>query len=115
LWTVPTIYAESVIEALKALGKSQEIQKLNFAAFFANFDSFHPEYRVISTVAKKNVRYSIVMYYIYRVRILFIRLRVFLYNKLFKNISGVIIDGGLDNTVEAEKIIDECLIKISKL
>ncbi len=115
VWTVPTIYAESVIEALKALGKSQEIQKLNFAAFFANFDSFHPEYRVISTVAKKNVRYSIVMYYIYRVRILFIRLRVFLYNKLFKNISGVIIDGGLDNTVEAEKIIDECLIKISKL
>ncbi len=113
IWTGPTIYAQSAFEAIKSLGKPEEIARFNFSYFYAFFYVFCKEYRdLLKQTMERNSCYSTPRFYAYVFRITLKRIHIFLLNKakilfhysvrMYKNIS---------DTVEAQKIIDSAIEK----
>ncbi len=45
IWTVSTIFAESAIKSLRAMGKEKMIEKFNFSYHYANFICYDTEYK----------------------------------------------------------------------
>lgn len=112
VWTGPTIYAQSAIEAIRAIGCERDLERFNFSYFYAYFDTFCKEYSKQSKDAKANVHLNMLTYYIGRITVFCKRLIVFLKNKaLLKfHVGGTLVDN-IPNCVEAQAIIDRELEK----
>lgn len=115
IWTGPTIYAESVIEAIRSMGRDADLDKFNFTFFYAYFDTFCREYKKQTVTSKKNVELNYIQYIMARILAFFIRLKIFVKNKicLFTHWGGKFVDD-IPNCIEAENIIDEEIIRTIK-
>ena len=108
IWTGQTIYAESALEAMKALNKDMDVRKFNFKYFFAAFDTFNPDYKDLTQSLEKEHNIKTIEYYIYRLLIFLHRSEVFIQNKLLLqfHLGGVLIDN-IENTVQAQMAIEK--------
>lgn len=112
IWTGATIYIESALEAIKVLKREKDIERLNFPYFFASFDSFTPEYKNLSSPLKREQNINSVLYYCYRIKIFLKRVKIYLNNKLLLHLkTGGYLFDNIDNTVEAQAIIDSVIDK----
>lgn len=109
IWTGPTIYAESALKALRAMGAEEALQKFNYTYFYAHFYVFCREYQeMLDALKTKKNRFSAVKYWGYVAAIFLDRCRRFLLNRLISkyHINGTYRDG-VETSVLAEKYIDE--------
>lgn len=107
VWTGPTIYAQSAIEAIKAMDKENDLEKFNYSFFYAYFDTFFHEYADISKQSRKNVKIRPFCYLFGRVSVFLKRAFVFIKNKLLLKFrcGGKLFENVL-NCVDAQAIID---------
>ena len=108
-WTGPTIYAESTFEAMRAIGREQDIDKqFNFPYFYAFFDVFCSENKAMTAEIMKRDAVSRVRYLLSKTGILAMRGSVFAKNVLLlKCHLGAKLFDNIDHTCEAERIIDK--------
>lgn len=108
IWTGPTIYAQSAIEAIKAMGREKDLKKLNFTYFYAYFDTFCSEYKEQSQAAKDKNPIKRGEYFFDRICIFLMRAKIYIKNKLLLSfrLGGSLFDN-VRTCVDAEKIIDK--------
>jgi len=113
VWTGPTIYAQSALEAIKSMGFVGDHQRFDFSYFYAYFDTFCSEYKELSQEAKKNISLNYIRYWLSRAGILSKRIKVYIKNKMLLSLhwGGKLVDN-VPNCIEAERIIDEELEKV---
>lgn len=109
VWTGPTIYAQSALEALKKLGASELIGKYNFNYMYAAFFSFCPEYRELFRKEKRKYsKYSQYEFTKCMIDIFIIRAKRYLRNIMLSKLGrGAKSFRNITDTVEAEAIIDK--------
>lgn len=108
IWTAATIYGQSAIEAMNAVGLKERIEDLNFNYLYAYFVSTNTNYIDLFKIFKKKAEYyKSSKFYYYMIRIFCMRVKTFIKNILFIKLKlGAKIYEGVIDTVEAEKIID---------
>lgn len=108
IWTGPTIYAESAIKAMRAMGRTDDIKKYNYTYFYAHFNIFCSEFRnMLHSCIKEYGEFSRMRYCYYTIKIFLNRCTRFIYNMLAVRLktSKTFIDN-VENTCIAQKIID---------
>ena len=113
VWTGPTIYAQSALEAMKSMGLKNDQQRFDFSYFYAYFDTFCSDYKKQSQEAKKNVSLNHIRYWFSRVGIFSNRIKVYIKNKMLLSLhwGGKLVEN-VPNCIEAERIIDEEIEKV---
>lgn len=112
IWTGPTIYAQSAIEAIQAMGQAKDLDRFDFSYFYAYFNTFFKEYRAQSKASAANVRINRLRYCLGRLIVFRKQLIVFLKNKaLLKFHFGGTLADHIPNCVAAQALIDAELEK----
>lgn len=109
IWTGPTIYAESALKALRAMGAEKDIEKFNYTYFYSHFYVFCHGYKeMLDTLKTRETRFSPIRYRGYIMAIFLNRCQRFLYNKAVSrfHIGGFYRDG-IENSLAAEECIDK--------
>lgn len=114
IWTGPTIYAVTALESLRSTRRNQDISLFNYPYFYAFFDLYNPEYKSLSKAGRKKTGVNCVLYTGYYFRLFFERCLNFFKNIIIVKFKyGVHLYDGINDTLEAEKIIDEELNNVS--
>ena len=109
VWTGPTIYAQSALEAIRALSISEAEDKFNYNYHYAAFISFCPEYRKMFFIQKKQFKKcNYIGLTIALLSIFFLRAHRFIKNIILSRFGkGATIYNGVSDTIIAEQYIDE--------
>lgn len=84
-WTAPTIWAESVLKALESFGNKEAIKDFNFNYLYAWLAVFNK--RDFQTIFKGFELNRSVRYYLYIIDIFILRFKVFILNRMGRNIK----------------------------
>ena len=113
VWTGPTIYAQSFIEAVNKMNMKPFLDKYNYNYMYAAFVSFNPTYRkyfhdnVDSFPSFSRLKFNVAL-----MQIFIFRARNFIKNWFITKLGkGAISYDGIKNTYEAELYIDDVIKK----
>lgn len=111
IWTGPTIYGQSIYEALSRMKQTYDLKRFNYGYFYAYFFIFCNSNREYLRAAMKKATLPERTGFILNIPLLFLfRTRVFIHNRVrLKLRTGIFQYDGVPNTYEAEKIIDSHL------
>ncbi|QOR66322.1 glycosyltransferase [Cytobacillus suaedae] len=111
IWTGPTIYAESALKALRAMGREDLIENFNYLYHYAMFSSFNSEYKNMLSPYLKGSSLRKIKYYNYKAKIFTIRLKRYIKNIITTRIgwSSDLVYKNISSTDEASKVVDKLL------
>ena len=108
IWTGPTIYAQSVYEALIALNDKEALNKFNYCYNYAYFSVFCSKDKYLLKDIKKKYAYSGIKFMKSWISIFCLRVRIFVSNKLLLwfGIGGETVNN-VPNTLLAQNEVDK--------
>lgn len=110
VWTAPTIYAQSLTEALLAMGEERYIDRFDYNYMYAYFSVFCSGYKRFLKPIKKKAVFRPIRYSLSAVSIFFMRVKNYLFNFFLTHfkIGGKLFDE-LPTGYDAKKTIDKYL------
>ncbi len=108
LWTGETIYAESTIKSLRAMGEDEALKKFNYLNMYAAFISYNTGFNKMIFPFVKNIKDVLMLTY-YVAKIFLRRGRNYILNKLESKfgISQKKLYDNVDSLSQALEIVDE--------